>query len=64
MLTAECYFTINQKNNRLESSMPVMAQPSQKFSKRLLVVRMIFGIVGEQQNVSEDRHQHHSCQGL
>jgi hypothetical protein len=47
-LTAECrllYFNINQKNNTLEIAMPVTAQPSQKFSKRLLVVRMILELL-------------------
>ena len=40
-LLLNAHFAKNQKNSRLEINMPVMAHPSQKFSKRVLGVRMI-----------------------
>ena len=44
--------------------MPVTAQPSQKFSKRLFGRAHDLGIVGKQQNVGKDRHQNHARQRL
>jgi hypothetical protein len=40
-LDAQVPYTKNQKNNTFDTSIPNAAHPSQKFSKRVLVVRMM-----------------------